>query len=97
MRPSTGDATIRAMPELTVYGADWCPDCRRSTRLLGRLSVPFTYVDVDEDEAGLQTMMSMNGGRQSIPVVVFPDGHFLTEPSDPALQADLEAAGLLPH
>ena len=43
-----------------------------------------------------QTMMAMNGGRQSIPVVVFPDGHHLTEPSDPALRTDLEAAGLLP-
>jgi hypothetical protein len=41
-------------------------------------------------------MMSMNGGKQSIPVIVFPDGHHLTEPSDPALRAELEAAGLLP-
>ena len=40
--------------------------------------------------------MSLNGGRQSIPVVVFPDGHHLTEPSDPALRTDLEAAGLIP-
>jgi glutaredoxin-like protein len=84
------------MPDLTVYGADWCPDCRRSKRLLDRLSVPYTYVDVDEDEAARATMMSMNGGRQSIPVVVLPNGHHLTEPSDPALRAELEAAGLIP-
>ena len=83
------------MPELTVYGADWCPDCRRSTRLLDRLSVPFTYVDVDEDGAGLATMMSMNGGRQSIPVVRIGDAPLLTEPSDPELRRALEDAGLL--
>ena len=84
------------MADLTLYGADWCPDCRRSKRLLNRLEVPYTYVDVDEDAAAMQTMRAMNGGRQSIPVVVFPDGHHLTEPSDPALQTDLAAAGLLP-
>ncbi len=84
------------MSDLTVYGADWCPDCRRSKKLLDRLGVAYTYVDVDEDAAALATMKSLNGGRQSIPVVVFPDGHHLTEPSDPALTADLESAGLLP-
>ncbi len=84
------------MADLTVYGADWCPDCRRSKRLLDRLGVPYLYVDVDEDSAGLETMMALNGGRQSIPVIVFPDGQHLQEPSDPALRAQLSTAGMLP-
>ena len=84
------------MADLTVYGADWCPDCRRSKRLLDRLGVPYLYVDVDEDSAGLETMMALNGGRQSIPVIVFPDGQHLAEPSDPALRAQLSTAGMLP-
>ncbi len=85
------------MADLTVYGADWCPDCRRSKRLLDRLEVPFTYLDVDADAEAMAAMRALNGGRQSIPVVVFPDGHHLTEPSDPALRAEVEAAGLLPN
>ena len=84
------------MPELTVYGADWCPDCRRSKRLLDRLAVPYAYVDVDADAEAMAAMRAMNGGRRSIPVVVFPDGHHLTEPSDPQLRAYLESTGLLP-
>ncbi|HYN55761.1 MAG TPA: glutaredoxin family protein [Motilibacterales bacterium] len=84
------------MADLTVYGADWCPDCRRSKKLLDRLSVPYTYVDVDADSEAMATMMALNGGRQSIPVVLFPDGHHLVEPSDPALRAFLHAAGLIP-
>jgi mycoredoxin len=84
------------MAELTVYGGDWCPDCRRSKRLLDRLGVPYTYLDVDADDQAMAAMTAMNGGRQSIPVVMFPDGHFLVEPSDPDLRADVEAAGLLP-
>lgn len=87
--PTTGSG-------LTVFGADWCPDCRRSKRLLDRLAVPYDYRDTEQDEAALEEMLQLNGGRQSIPVVRFPDGHILVEPSDPQLRADLEAAGLLP-
>ena len=80
-----------------VFGADWCPDCRRSKRLLDRLDVPYTYLDVDGDADAMIEMKKRNGGRQSIPVVVFPDGHHLTEPSDPDLRSALESAGLLPE
>ena len=83
-------------PALTVFGADWCPDCRRSKRLLDRLGIPYEYRDTEEDQAALDEMLALNGGRQSIPVVQFPDGHILIEPSDPQLRSDLESAGLLP-
>jgi len=84
------------MPDLVVYGADWCPDCRRSKRLLDRLAVPYAYRDVDAEPDAMTTMKALNGGRQSIPVVVLPDGRHLTEPSDPDLRAAVEDAGLLP-
>ena len=84
------------MAELTVFGADWCPDCRRSKRLLDRLDVLYTWRDTEHDEDALTELLVRNGGRQSIPVVVFPDGHHLTEPSDPLLRRELVAAGLLP-
>jgi glutaredoxin-like protein len=78
-----------------MYGADWCPDCRRSKRLLDRLGVAYEHRDVEED-ASAATEAQAISGRQSIPVIVFPDGDHLVEPSDPQLRADLEAAGLLP-
>ena len=28
----------------TVYGAPWCPDCRRSKQFLGELRVPYKWV-----------------------------------------------------
>ena len=83
------------MADVTVYGADWCPDCLRSKRLLDRLGVDYEYRDVDEDEAAMRSMLGLTGGRQSIPVVVFPDGHLLVEPTDPVLRSDLDSAGLL--
>ena len=37
--------------KITMYGADWCGDCRRSKGYLTAHGVPFTYVDVDADAA----------------------------------------------
>ena len=69
---------------IEVYGADWCGDCRRSKKLLDRLGVEYAYLEVDTDDA-LRDRAIAIAGRQSIPVIVFPDGSFLVEPSDPAL------------
>lgn len=79
---------------VTVYGADWCPDCRRSKNLLTRLDVPFEYHEVDTDDT-LRDQAIALAGRQSIPVVVLPDGAVLVEPSDPQLRAALAERGIV--
>lgn len=79
---------------ITMYGANWCGDCRRSERLLNELGVAFEYIHVDEDDSAAAKVVEINGGAQSIPVIVFPDGTHLTEPSDPDLRAKLSSLGL---
>ncbi|CAB4744082.1 unannotated protein [freshwater metagenome] len=79
---------------ISLYGADWCGDCLRSKRLLTRLGVEFEYLEVDKDDTLRDTAVAINGGAQSIPVIVFSDGTHLTEPSDPALLAKLTSLGL---
>lgn len=81
--------------EIVMYGAQWCGDCRRSKRLLDELNVDYTYVDVEAEPGEIETVKRYNGGAQSIPVIVFPDGTHLTEPSDPDLKAKLESVGAL--
>ncbi len=83
------------MSDITMYGAQWCGDCRRSKRLLDELNVDYTYVDLEEHPDETQTVVRINGGAQSIPVIVFPDGSHLTEPSDPDLRDKLSALGVL--
>jgi hypothetical protein len=39
--------------------------------------------------------MEINGGAQSIPVIVFSDSTHLTEPSDKDLKAKLVALGII--
>ena len=79
---------------IELYGADWCGDCRRSKRLLDSLGVDYVYLQVDTDD-GLKDKAVAIAGRQSIPVIVFPDGTHLVEPSDPELRGVLVAAGLV--
>lgn len=46
-------------------------------------------IDVDAVEGAPEKVRQINGGFQSIPVIVFPDGSHLTEPSDKALKQKL--------
>jgi glutaredoxin-like protein len=81
---------------LTIYGADWCGDCRRAKNVLTAAGVSFDYVEIDKDEAAAARAIEISGAK-SIPVIVFPDGTYLIEPSNADLLAAVGAAGLLPR
>ena len=76
-------------PNITVYGAPWCPDCRQSKQFLGEQRVRYNWVDIDQDEAGRQRVQELNSGKQIIPTIVFEDGSILVEPSNAELAAKL--------
>ena len=84
-----------AKADITMYGADWCGDCRRSKRLLDELDVQVTHIDVEADQSAAAKVIEINGGAQSIPVLVFSDGTHLTEPSDNDLKAKLQALKII--
>ena len=70
---------------ITVYGATWCGDCRRSKKFLEQNQVAFTWIDVEADETARETMQKYNGGVQSIPTIIFGDGTVLVEPTNAQL------------
>ncbi len=74
---------------LTVYGADWCPDVKRSRALLDAKSIEYDYVDVEADEVAEKTVRALQDGERRIPTIVWPDGTHLVEPSDDELTARL--------
>ncbi|HVE73765.1 MAG TPA: mycoredoxin [Mycobacteriales bacterium] len=67
--------------ELTIYSTQWCGYCHRLMRQLEREGVPFSVVDIEHDPAAADYVMGVNGGNQTVPTVVFPDGTALTNPS----------------
>ncbi|MCA9998820.1 MAG: FAD-dependent oxidoreductase [Anaerolineales bacterium] len=76
-------------PTITVYGAYWCPDCRRSKQFLGEHQIAYNWVDIEQDEVGEQFVIETNGGKRIIPTIVFDDGSFLVEPSNAELAQKL--------
>lgn len=93
-RATAGDTTSIARPQqLTVYGAEWCRDCRRSKAVLDVRRVSYVYVDLAADPTRADEAEALTG-RKTIPVLVFPDGSQLVEPTNAELCAKLDRAGL---
>ena len=82
------------MSEVIVYGADWCGDCRRSEALLKALKVDYEKKNVEQSAEFTEEARSISG-RTNIPVILFADGKYLVEPSDPELHAELTIRGII--
>ena len=82
--------TTTPTPRMTVYGAPWCPDCKRAKQFLGEQRVSYDWVDIDLDEEGRAYVQGVNGGKQIIPTIVFDDGSILVEPTNAELALKLE-------
>lgn len=74
---------------ITMYGADWCQDCRRAKAFFTENDVLFDYVDAEETPEATDVILQRNGGIQRIPVIVFDDDSHLTEPSNTQLATKL--------
>jgi thioredoxin reductase (NADPH) len=70
---------------LIVYGAPWCPHCKRVKRFFAAHRVPYENVDIDEHPEAIETLKELQSGGQIIPTVVYVDGAHEVNPSDEAL------------
>src|SRR5512147_1239987 len=75
--------------KVTVYGAYWCPDCRRAKKFLGEQFIPYKWIDIEQDKEAEQYVLQRNNGKRIIPTVVFEDDTFLVEPSNAELAKKL--------
>ena len=73
---------------VTVHGASWCKDTRRSLRLLRRLGVSHRFRDVDDDAAALRRVFELNDGKRQTPVIEL-SGEVLVEPGNTSLTSAL--------
>jgi mycoredoxin len=76
---------------LTMYSTTWCGYCMRLKRMLDREGIAYAEVNIEQDEAAADYVMSVNGGNRTVPTVVFPDGTALTNPSIDQVKATLAA------
>jgi mycoredoxin len=64
-----------------MYTTQWCAFCKRLKAQLARDGIEMTEVDIERDPAAADYVMSVNGGNQTVPTVVFPDGSVMVNPS----------------
>ncbi len=79
---------------ITMYGADWCGDCRRAEKFFTDNKIDYHKVDLELDENKHfveSEVLRRNNGKKSIPVIVFDDDSHLTEPTNAQL---LEKLGM---
>jgi mycoredoxin len=72
-----------------MYSTQWCGFCKRLKAQLGRAGVEINEIDIERDEAAAQFVMSVNGGNQTVPTLLFPDGETMVNPSATQVQAKL--------
>jgi thioredoxin reductase (NADPH) len=75
--------------EITVYGATWCPDCKRVKKLLGEYQIPYRWIDTDADPEAQSHVEKLRRGAYRVPTLLFSDGSILTEPSNAELKVKL--------
>ncbi len=68
-----------------MYGADWCPDCRRAKRYLRDHGINFQHIDVDEHDWATERVEKINKGKRIIPTIII-DGVPHTNPDNATLK-----------
>jgi glutaredoxin len=79
---------------ITVYGADWCGDTRRTLRHLDKSGVGYDYIDIDDNTDGEKKVIDFNKGKRRIPMVEIAadsgEPTLLSVPSDGELDQALK-------
>jgi mycoredoxin len=78
--------------QLTMYTTPWCGYCRRLKGQMDREGIEFAEVDIEQEPDAAEFVMSVNGGNQTVPTLLFPDGTALTNPSLAQVKEQLAAA-----
>ena len=66
---------------VTMYSTTWCGYCKRLKSAMDREGIAYSEVNIEQVPAAADYVMSVNGGNQTVPTVVFPDGTAATNPS----------------
>lgn len=80
--------------QITMFGADWCRDCRRTKTQLDSLGVDYRYIDLEAEPDAADVAREISG-RTNIPVVVYPDATHHVEPSNDDVAAKLRELSLI--
>lgn len=58
---------------ITIVGADWCPACKRATKIAKEHNLDYKYVHIPPGQAGWDLVEAISGKR-SIPQIFYHFG-----------------------
>jgi thioredoxin reductase (NADPH) len=70
---------------IRIAGARFSPQSYAVRDFLSRNQVPYQWIDIDEDPTMRELIAAFPDGLSRLPVVLFPDGTYLSSPSNLAL------------
>jgi mycoredoxin len=77
---------------ITMFSTSWCGYCRRLKTQLDAQGIGYTEVNIEEVDGTAELVASLNGGNQTVPTVIFPDGSAATNPSAAEVKSRLGVA-----
>jgi glutaredoxin len=78
------------MPNIKVYGADWCDHTRSTLQYLDEIGAPYEYIDVDDDPQASKWVKNHNNGKEKKPTLDV-DGRVISMPSRDEIDELLKA------
>ena len=80
------EATVEhAYDGIRVAGTLWSATSHHVKDYLARSQIPYRWLDIERDSQAAAEVAAVNGDQRRLPVVFFPDGTQLVEPSMPEL------------
>src|SRR6187402_2296841 len=91
-RTTMTGTTVSHLPApgtVTMFTTTWCGYCRRLKSQMEREGIGFTEVDIEREPGTAEFVMSVNGGNQTVPTLLFHDGSAATNPTLAQVRARL--------
>jgi mycoredoxin len=66
---------------ITMFSTSWCGYCARLKNQLTSAGIAYREINIEEVEGTAELVERINGGNQTVPTVLFPDGSSATNPS----------------
>jgi mycoredoxin len=76
---------------VTMFSTTWCGYCKRLKTAMDREGIAYTEINIEEVPNAADFVMQVNGGNQTVPTLLFPDGSAATNPSLAEVKSRLAA------
>jgi len=76
---------------VTMFSTSWCGYCRRLKTQLDAQGIGYREINIEDVPGTAELVEKLNGGNQTVPTVIFPDGSAATNPSLNDVKAKLAA------